>query len=183
MPRRLDNNASQPVGVSMSINSILASMFRYKIWADDLLFIGLDEFKLRSTEGDFDTAVRLIDHGRIVSRIFLAHLEGSEHYYETTEPDAAPELRELESSVSDTNNRYLEYVNNVSAAMLEEEIRFHFTDGSTGRMSREEMLCHVLLHSGYHRGEVGRIMTQVMGRSPRDTFTGFLHEVQKGRRN
>jgi hypothetical protein len=37
-------------------------------------------------------------------------------------------------------------------------------------------------HAGYHRGEVGRIMWRLMGSSPPDTFTGFLHQDEPVRR-
>ncbi len=36
--------------------------------------------------------------------------------------------------------------------------RFRFTDGAPGRMSREEMLMHVVTHGVGHRGQVSALM-------------------------
>jgi uncharacterized damage-inducible protein DinB len=37
------------------------------------------------------------------------------------------------------------------------------------------MLSHVVLHGGYHRGAIGRILSQLSIPPGRDVFTGFLH--------
>jgi len=65
---------------------------------------------------------------------------------------------------------------------LAETVNFTFTDGEHGRMSREEMLAHVITHGGYHRGEVGRILSQLSIARPRDIFTGYLHKSEPERR-
>ncbi len=70
----------------------------------------------------------------------------------------------------------------MSPAQLEEPLEFRFTDGTPGRMTRAEMPAHVVAHAGYHRGEVGQILTVLTSSSPRDTFTGFLHEAEPARR-
>ena len=69
----------------------------------------------------------------------------------------------------------MDYVSKLNPENLGESIDFTFTDGAPGRMSREEMLSHVVLHGGYHRGAVGRLMAQLSIAPPRDVFTGFLH--------
>ena len=56
-----------------------------------------------------------------------------------------------------------------------ESIEFTFTDGALGRMSREEMLTHVVIHGAYHRGAIGRIMAELSITPPRDVFTRYLH--------
>jgi uncharacterized damage-inducible protein DinB len=57
---------------------------------------------------------------------------------------------------------------------LSESIDFTFTDGALGRMSRQEMLAHLVLHGDYHRGAISQIMTQLHLPTPKP-FTGFLH--------
>ena len=63
----------------------------------------------------------------------------------------------------------------VPAAALREVIEFTFTDGDAGRMSREEMLLHVVSHGAYHRGNIGQVLRR--SRLPRRaTCTRkFLH--------
>lgn len=48
------------------------------------------------------------------------------------------------------------------------------TDGAPGRMSREEMLMHVTIHSGYRRGQVGLIMREKSITPPVDGLTSYL---------
>ena len=84
--------------------------------------------------------------------------------------------------MKETDRWYIDYVARLNPQELEESIEFTFTDGAPGRMSREEMLAHVATHAGYHRGEVGRILTRLTGSSPPDTFTGYLHQAEPARR-
>jgi uncharacterized damage-inducible protein DinB len=44
------------------------------------------------------------------------------------------------------------------------------------------MLIHLIVHSGYHRGEVGRIMSRLSINMPWDTFAVYLHRTQPSRR-
>jgi len=49
-------------------------------------------------------------------------------------------------------------------------------------MSREEILTHLVIHSGYHRGEIGRIMSRLSIGIPWDTFAVYLHQTDPSRR-
>ena len=51
-----------------------------------------------------------------------------------------------------------------------------------GRMTREEMLLHVITHGAYHRGQVGQILRAAEVLPPRDIFTRFLHATEPDRR-
>ncbi|MFK4446885.1 putative damage-inducible protein DinB [Caballeronia udeis] len=135
-----------------------------------------------SPNAERNTAICILAHAHIVDKIFASNLQPMWHEYVTTGTDNVPHLEELIQSIRDTDQWYIAYVESLSETDLTEVIEFSFTDGTPGRMSREEMLGHVIAHSGYHRGEVGRIMTQLTGSTPRDTFTGYLHEVEPARR-
>ena len=71
---------------------------------------------------------------------------------------------------------------------LSQSIAFVFTDGDQGYMTREEMLTHVVTHTGYHRGEAGRLLTQAAARDghgvylPWDTYAVHLHQTEPERR-
>ncbi|MGO4333570.1 hypothetical protein AB4037_01570 [Labrys sp. KB_33_2] len=49
-------------------------------------------------------------------------------------------------------------------------------------MSREEMLAHVVTHAGYHRGEIGRLLPQIVEAASVDVFAGYLHRSDPDRR-
>jgi uncharacterized damage-inducible protein DinB len=84
-------------------------------------------------------------------------------------------LDQLESAIKISDRWYVDYVSQFGSEDLTDSVDFTFTDGALGRMSREEMLSHVVLHGGYHRGAIGRILAQISITPPRDVFTGFLH--------
>jgi len=77
---------------------------------------------------------------------------------------------------------YLDYLETVSEQELVEPVAFVFTDGDKGCMTRQEMLTHVVLHGGYHRGEVGRMLARVAVSPPWDTYAVHLHRVEPTRR-
>ena len=131
---------------------------------------------------DRHTGILILNHAHIVDCIFAANLERKKRGYAESGTAEVPALSELFNAVKKTDSWYIDYVSRLSSQGLEETIDFTFTDGALGRMSREEMLAHVITHSGYHRGEVGRIISQLSIARPRDIFTGYLHKVQPTRR-
>ena len=166
----------------MSAQALLISLFRYKAWADEGLITGLAKLDEGSSRDEYYTAVGILNHAHIVDRIFVANLQRVRHAYTKTGTAEVPKLEDLSRAIKETDQWYIEYLERLGETEFTEAIEFLFTDGMPGRMSREEMLGHVITHAGYHRGEVGRILTQLTASSPRDTFTGYLHEVEPARR-
>lgn len=164
------------------MSGLLHTLFGYHAWANDDLFGKLASLDPGRQRAERYSALRLINHYYIVARIFAAHLVGARHDYSSTNTADAPAFAELRAAVSASDRWYLDYVRGASPAQLAESIPFVFTDGAKGYMSREEMLGHVVLHGGYHRGEVGRILSQLSVTPPWDTFAVYLHQVEPLRR-
>ena len=61
-------------------------------------------------------------------------------------------------------------------------IDFAFTDGAAGRMSREEMLLHVITHGVGHRGQVSAVLLLNSLPAAKDGFTTYLHEAEAATR-
>lgn len=129
-----------------------------------------------------ETDMRILNHAHIVDRIFIANLQAATHSYETNAPVDLPSLEKLFSDVRDADRWYVDYVSQIAPEELSEVIRFKFTDGMLGRMSREEMLAHVIMHGGYHRGEVGRLLPQISHAALGDVFARYLQQSDPGRR-
>ena len=166
----------------MSASTLLHSLFKYKAWANEELFTELDKLDPATHQAGRHTATRILNHIYVVDRIFAAHLSGEAHAYTGTNTPETPTLAELRDAVAKSDRWYVEYVGALPTESLAESLSFSFTDGAKGRMSREEMLAHVVTHGGYHRGAVGRIMAQVSVPPPRDIFTGYLHKSEPERR-
>jgi len=162
--------------------TLLHSLFRHKAWANEELFTELEKLDPAAHEAERHTAIRLLNHIYVVDRIFAGHLRGEPHGYAATNTPETPTLAALRDAVLASDRWYLDYVSAVSAQQLAEALSFTFTDGAAGRMSREEMLGHVITHGSYHRGAVGRIMSQLSAPPPRDTLTVYLHRSEPQRR-
>jgi uncharacterized damage-inducible protein DinB len=163
--------------------STLHSLFKYKAWTNEQLFAQVAQLDPESRKDERHLAIRLLNHIYVVDRIFAAHLSGTKHAYTAANTPETPTLEELRSAVARSDRWYVDYAASVTPKQLAEEIAFSFTDGDRGRMTREEMLMHITAHGAYHRGGVGRILSQAGVQPPRDIFTTYLHSAEPERRN
>lgn len=166
----------------MTAQALLISLLQYKASADAELLGALNALGAEGSSPDLQSAMRVLNHAHIVDRIFVANLQKLDHAYTASWSREAPPLAQLSLDIQDIDRWYVDYISCIGPRELEEVIDFTFTDGSHGRMSREEMLAHVVTHSGYHRGEVGRLLPQIEHTAMRDVFAGFLHRSDPSRR-
>lgn len=160
--------------------SVLTSLFGHKAWANRELFALLGTLPDTLNE-QRHTCIRTLNHIYVVDRLFQARLAGTPDPFDRTNTDATPTLEALRSEVEATDAWYEDYVKTLAPAQRSEVLEFTFTDGDAGRMSREEILLHVITHGGYHRGNVGQVLKSVDIAPPRDLYTKFLH-LSEGRR-
>ncbi len=164
------------------MSSLLQTLYRYHAWANTAFLDKLEGIDPEKHGKELQTCLRLMCHSLVVSRIFASHLQGVAHVFTSDNLEETPPLAELREAVTSADQWYLAYVGTVSPATLSEAIAFTFTDGDKGQMTREEMLTHVVLHAGYHRGEVGRLLWQLSIEPPWDTFAVHLHQTEPSRR-
>lgn len=160
----------------------LSSLFRFKSWADAELVETLGTLDVDAHPAAFKTAVRTVNHLHVVDQIFRAHLQGVPHGFPATNTAHTPSLSELSKSIGEVDAWYESYVDGLAEARMPEEVAFTFTDGDAGRMTRQEILMHVLAHGGYHRGAVGQVLRGAEMAPPRELYTRFLHSTQPQRR-
>ena len=164
------------------MSGLFQTLYGYHAWANRDLFDKLAGLDAENHRDALDTALRLLNHAYVVTRIFAAHLTGTAHGYAADNTEQMPSLAELRTATASSDQWYQDYVSRITQAQLVEPVRFTFTDGDQGCMSREEMLMHVALHSGTHRAEVDRILWQLEVTPPWDTFAVYLHQSQPLRR-
>jgi len=158
----------------------LQRLFRYKAWANDELLIALA--RLGDVPAVTDLAIKALSHTHVVDRIFAAHLRREGHSYTSANLDQMPTLEDLSADIRASDREYVDYVPTLDPGSLAEQIDFAFTDGKPGRMSREEMLMHVITHGVYHRGQVSALML-LDGKTPaREGFTTWLHTAEASER-
>lgn len=162
----------------MHASTTLQRLFGHKASADDELLAVMKHFEETHHEEDRDIALRILNHSYVVDRIFAANLQRTDHGYKATNTAQLPAPEDLSEAIRTSDQWYVDYVASLGPAGLTEAIDFTFTDGAPGRMTREEMLMHVALHSGYHRGQIGLIMLKHSISPPADLFTGYLHKTE-----
>lgn len=171
------------------MSTSLALLFAQKTWSDTELLDALDALAAAPpTQPGVDVAsalhaaTRTFNHIHVVDRIFQAHWMGQPHGFAATNTPETPTLAELRSQVLAVDRWYEDQAAQSSAQQLSEAVSFQFTDGDSGRMSREEILLHVITHGAYHRGNVGQVLKSLSVAPPRDLFTRYLHTTQPSRR-
>jgi uncharacterized damage-inducible protein DinB len=169
--------------ISPQIGTVIASLFRYKAWSNAELFAALLQADAARFSQALHGAIRLLNHIYVVDSIFKAHLEGATHSYSASNTVDTPTLAELKACVEQTDDWYVQYAAALSSEALVERVPFRFTDGDAGLMTREEILMHVSLHGGYHRGAVGQMLRAMEMQPPRDLYTRYLHQSEPARRS
>jgi uncharacterized damage-inducible protein DinB len=164
----------------MSISTLMISLFEQKAAIDREFFAALAGAPLSAENRHI--AIRTLNHIHTVDRIFAAHLRGEPHGFTASNTQATPTLEELRDSVAQVDGWYVDHVRSLRPEQFEDVLSFRFTDGDAGRMSREEILAHVIHHGSHHRGNVGMLMKQVDQPPPRDLFTRYLHQQDPSRR-
>ena len=164
----------------MNMHDTLLRLFRYKAWANDELLTALA--KLGDESSITALAVKALSHSYVVDRIFAAHMRREAHAYTSANLSEMPALDDLSTDIRKSDREYLDYVATLDRDQLAERIDFAFTDGAPGRMSREEMLMHVITHGVGHRGQISAVMLLNSVPPAKDGFTTYLHETEASRR-
>ena len=154
----------------------LLRLFRCKAWANDELLARLAGIGDNSPITGL--AIKALSHSYIVDRIFAAHMRGQPHAYGSANASELPALERLSADIRASDQEYVDYVSTLDCDHLAEQIDFSFTDGAPGRMSREEMLMHVITHGIGHRGQVSALMLFNSVPPAKDGFTTYLHEAE-----
>lgn len=162
------------------MDGTLHHLFRCKAWANDELLTRLSQ--LDDNSPITALAIRALSHTYVVDRIFAAHLRRDAHTYPSANLSEMPTLEALSADLRRSDQEYIDYVSTLDLAQLAERIDFAFTDGAPGRMSRGEMLMHVVTHGAGHRGQVSAVMLLNSVPPAKDGFTTYLHEVEASTR-
>jgi uncharacterized damage-inducible protein DinB len=155
-------------------------LFQYKAWANDELLTALAALGTESPITQL--AIKALSHTYVVDRIFAAHLRRKNHAYGSANLSEMPRLEDLSADIRSSDREYLDYVSALDRDQLAERIDFAFTDGAQGRMSREEMLMHVITHGVGHRGQISAVMLLNSVTPSKDGFTTYLHNAEAATR-
>ena len=151
-----------------------SQLVSYKRWADHGLYDVVGQNLGWLDRQDAAVLLRVLDHIHVVDMIFQHHLQGLPHSFKAPRSSEMPDFQSLSNSVRKVDDWYTSYVGNLSEGDFDELVDFVFTNGTSARMRRGEIILHVCLHGTYHRGNAG-IVLQKNGIAPNDDrMTDFL---------
>jgi uncharacterized damage-inducible protein DinB len=157
--------------------AFLTTLFTHKAWCNRGLVEALRAAPVDADRRQMAVILFTLDHTSIVDQIFKAHLIGVAPGFTDVVAGRMPDLEALSRTLAETDAWYLDYVSRVSAAELETEVAFTFVDdGAPGRMTRGEMLAHVITHGASHRGAIGKMLEGLGVRGASDMVTTFHRE-------
>jgi uncharacterized damage-inducible protein DinB len=150
----------------------LLTLFKYNSWANHRIL----EHAARLTPEQVH-APAAMDHGSAFQTLLhMVDVEWSWRIMSTNtvareyvwEMEALPDLASLDRFWRMECARMLAYVGSLDKAALEQEVDFGSLQGQKPRSARvRQILLHVVTHSGHHRSEMARRLTEC-GHSPGD---------------
>ncbi|HEY2033060.1 MAG TPA: DinB family protein [Rhizomicrobium sp.] len=155
-------------------NAFLVSLFEFKRWLNAELYKSLCALPTEK-RAEIIVPIFTLDHAMRVDRLFRARLEGTPEPFDKIVSNTMPDLDALARDVSENDEWYVRYVRSVTDVELNERIEFDFvSDNDKGRMTRGQILAHVLTHNQSHRGAVGKMLEPLGIQIPSDMFTSYV---------
>ena len=160
---------------------LLHMLVRYKAWADQLIHHRVAA--LPSGDADapqpiiFGSIRRTLNHVLAMDQVWRANLEGVPHGLTSRNPVDCPLLAVISANQAASNHWLVTYVDALSQGEIDNPVSFTFIGGGEGRMSRGEILLHMVNHSTYHRGHIADMIYHAGHQPPTTDLPVFLREV------
>jgi len=153
---------------------------RYNAWANRLIFDAVAALPAGEATRErptlFKNMVNTLNHLYTVDFIWQAHLEGRSHGVPALKTVLHPELADLSRAQAAIDDWYIGYAGRLDEAGLGAPVEFTLIGGNAGRMSRGDILLHVVNHTSYHRGWVAEMFYAVPRHPPTTDLPVFLRE-------
>ena len=122
----------------------------------------------------FHTLIGTLNHIYLVDLRWQAHLEGRDHDFESLSLVLHEELPVLQRAQQSINHWYVDWSDRQSVQTLDEMVRLRFVGGEHGKMSRGDILLHVVNHATCHRGWIAEMFFEVPARNPKTDLSVYL---------
>lgn len=156
--------------------------FKYKRWADQRTLDAIHTIDTTKFPSALAFARQQLNHMVRVEELFRARLAGEAEPHQSTNTEEVPELDTLTLRLGISNQWFASYVESLPAEHHQQTVAFAFVDGKRGRMTRQEILFHIVNHGTYHRGAIGHCLDLAEAPRPADTYTVFIHSAEPERR-
>ncbi|MBC7782010.1 MAG: DinB family protein [Proteobacteria bacterium] len=154
---------------------------RYNAWADKVMFDAVaalpDGEASKSRSSLFKNIVHTLNHNYVIDQIWRGHLEGKPHGYTARNTPEHPPLAELWTRQHEAHRWYLQWADAMTDPSLGEWVEYELIGGNKGRMTRGDILMHVVTHHSYHRGFAADLFYQVPAKPPSMDLPVYYREA------
>lgn len=137
----------------------LRRMASHARWADEALME-------RLREASEPQALVYMAHIIGAGRVWLTRLDGEDSSHLPIWPEWT--LDQIEAEAEAVHDDLAQYLSRIDAALLPEAIIYRNQTGKEFSTSRIDVLTHLMMHGGYHRGQIARALRQA-GEDPINT--------------
>jgi uncharacterized damage-inducible protein DinB len=161
--------------------TLLPMLVRYKTWSDRLIHDRVAALPPGVADAPqpiiFGSIRRTLNHVLAMDMVWRANLEAVPHGMTSRNPTDCPPLETISGDQAAFNRWLATYVDALGQGEIDDPIRFTFLGGGEGRMTRGEILLHMVNHSTYHRGHVADMIYQAGHQPPTTDLPVFLREI------
>ena len=159
---------------------LLPLLVRYKSWADRLMHDRVAALEPGVADAQrpiiFGSIRRTLSHVLAMDQVWRAHLEGVPHHLTSRNPSECPPLEDISAGQAASNEWLVAYVEALGHREID-PVSFTFIGGGDGRMTRGEIILHMVNHSTYHRGHVADMIYNSGHQPPTTDLPVFLREA------
>ena len=123
---------------------MLIEALNYKQWADRRTLDAVRFLDGSNSPTATAFALQQLNHMVRVEELFRARLLAAAAPHSSTNSELVPELDELEKRITDSNEWFMRYVEDVEPDQKNRSIHFQFVDGKRGFMTSVEVFFHVI---------------------------------------
>ncbi|MFK8018754.1 MAG: DinB family protein [Pseudomonadales bacterium] len=170
----------------MQDNTSLVTMARYGKWANQVSYTAIAALSETDVYAErpmlFGSIANLLSHINAMADVWKCHLEGRPHGYTRRAPNKTnSSIVELSVQQNQNYEWYVRYACALDLNLYAEKVDFEFIGGGSGRMSREEIILHVINHCSYHRGHIEGVFYQLSVEPPTTDLTAYLNDIYDAR--
>jgi uncharacterized damage-inducible protein DinB len=152
------------------MNEWLLSLLAHMRWADGLVADALSADETPDAE-----AVRLFAHIASVEHLWYSRIQGRAAEVAVWPKLGVSEAHELATRHADLFDGL---VNDADATALDRRVTYRNSKGRTYESSVSNIVTHVCMHGGYHRGQIARQL-RAAGREP--PYTDYIEFTRRDR--
>ncbi len=160
---------------------LLHMLVSYKAWADRLVHERVAALEPGVADAPqpiiFGSIRRTLNHLLAMDKVWRANLEGVPHGLTSRNPDECPPLEIIAADQAAFDRWLATYVDGLGQSEIDDPISFTFIGGGEGRMTRGEIILHLVNHSTYHRGHIADMLYNAGHRPPTTDLPVFLREA------